>query len=159
MRRDAEKHGSSSSKGRHEPDGAQPHWRSLFAFTTKAHICVLIAALVLSILSGLVVPTLAIFLGMTFNSFTEYGAGSITSEELSKNVSKNVIYLVALASLSCILSSGYFILWLFFGELQAKSARDKLYDGMLHKEMEWYDMRKAGVNALMPRIQTFVHLI
>lgn len=36
---------------------------------------------------------------------------------------------------------------MLFGELQAKSARERLFDGMLNKDMEWYDKRKAGIDA------------
>ena len=151
------KHGSHGSKGSDELQGLRPHWSSLFIFTTKAHIFTLLAALVVSIISGLIIPTLALFLGMIFNSFTEYGTGSITGDKLLASVSRNVTYLAILASANYVLSSGYFILWLIFGELQAKSAHDKVYNDMLRKEMEWFDMRKAGVSALMPRLQTFAY--
>ncbi|KUJ18851.1 P-loop containing nucleoside triphosphate hydrolase protein [Mollisia scopiformis] len=41
-----------------------------------------------------------------------------------------------------------------FGELQAKSLRLQMFEGMLDKNMEWYDLRQDGVGALMIRIQT-----
>jgi ATP-binding cassette subfamily B (MDR/TAP) protein 1 len=69
-------------------------------------------------------------------------------------VSLDALALVGLGSASWLLNGGYFMLWLAFGELQAKSVREKLFDGMLEKDMEWYDMRKNGIGALVPRFQT-----
>jgi ATP-binding cassette subfamily B (MDR/TAP) protein 1 len=44
--------------------------------------------------------------------------------------------------------------WMVFGELQAQSARRKMFTGMLDKEMEWYDLREDGIGSLLIRIQT-----
>ena len=93
---------------------------------------------------------------MIFDAFTAFGAGTVSGDALSSKVSTNAIYLVALGGASWFLNGTYFMMWLIFGELQAKSARDKLYAGMLEKEMAWYDNRKAGINALIPRTQTSV---
>ncbi len=129
-------------------------WRSLFNFTTKKHSVTLLFAIILSIASGIIVPALAIFLGGIFDSFTAFGAGTVSGTLLMKDVSKDAIALVGLGSAGWFLNGGYFMLWLVFGELQAKNVRDKLFDGMLEKDMEWYDMRRNGVGALLPRFQT-----
>jgi len=47
----------------------------------------------------------------------------------------------------------FFTSWLSFGELQAKSARDRLFTGLLYKDIAWYDRRKHGVGALSTRLQ------
>ena len=137
-----------------EPKAVRARWRSLFAFTKKAHIAPLLVALVLSIISGVIIPALAIFLGWIFDSFTAFGAGSLDGDDLSRKVSTNAIYLTVLGGASWLLNGTYFTFWLVFGELQAKGARDELYTSMLEKEMAWYDMRKAGINAMIPRTQT-----
>ncbi|KAL9611484.1 MAG: hypothetical protein Q9167_003882 [Letrouitia subvulpina] len=62
--------------------------------------------------------------------------------------------MTALGCASGLLNAGFFMLWLAFGELQAKSVRDKLFGGILEKDMEWFDMRKDGVEALIQRVQT-----
>jgi len=129
-------------------------WRSLFSFTTKRHVFPLLVAIIFSIASGIVIPALALFLGGVFDSFTNFGAGTLSASELVKKVSWDGLALVGLGSASWLLNGGYFMLWLAFGELQAKSVRDKLFDGMLEKDMEWYDMRKNGIGALLPRFQT-----
>ena len=135
------------------PD-TSPGWRSLFAFTTRKHLPVLSLALTLSVASGILVPALAYLLGKLFDCFTKFGAGIYDGSELVKKVSTYSIALTVLGSLSGILNAGYFALWLVFGELQAKCARDRLFEDMLRKDMEWYDMRKDGVEALIQRLQT-----
>ena len=129
-------------------------WLSLFNFTTKAHILPLLIAILLSIASGIVIPALAIFLGKLFNLFTEYGAGKISGTVLVHKISTYDIYMLGLGGASMLFNAGYFGFWLYFGELQAKSARDRLFDGLLEKDMEWFDMRTAGVNTLFSRLQT-----
>ena len=138
---------------RNEP-AVQARWRSLFRFTTRAHYIPLLLGLLLSICSGIIIPALSIFLGRLFDSFTDFGAGRLSGPGLVSKVSRNAIYLVGLGSASWLLNGCYFMSWLVFGELQAKSVRDKLFDGLLQKDMEWYDLRKAGVGAMIPRLQT-----
>lgn len=134
-------------------DDTQAPWKSLLNFTNKSHYVVLFFALFFAAASGIVVPALAIFLGRIFDFFSEYGAGVASREDLLRNVAQYSIYLVLLGAVSWVLHAAFLICWLLFGELQAKSARDQLYSCMLEKEMEWFDMRKSGVNALMPRLQ------
>jgi len=128
-------------------------WRALFNFTSKAHTFPLSLALVLSVVSGIVIPALAVFLGKVFDLFTQYGAGELSGPDLVHRVSRYGLYLVGLGCASGVLNAFYFMLWLVFGELQAKAVREKLFDGMLEKEMEWYDMRKAGIDTLISRLQ------
>lgn len=138
------------------PQGEQPRragWLSLFNFTSKHHTPTLTIALILSIISGIVIPAVSIFLGKIFNLFTEYASGKISGHVLVSKVSINCIALVAIGVGSWALNGGYFMFWLVFGELQAKSVRDRLFDGLMQKDMEWYDMRKNGVSALIPRLQ------
>ena len=134
----------------------RPAWRSLFAFTDQHHMFVLILALVLSVASGIIIPALAVFLGKIFNLFSDFGSGNLTSHGLVSKVTIDCIGLVGLGSASWILNGSYFMVWLVFGELQAKSVRDKLYANMLEKDLEWFEMHSNGVGALLPRLQTWV---
>lgn len=131
-----------------------PGWRSLFNFTSRTHLFPLSLALIFSVASGIIIPVLAVLLGKLFGLFTDFGADKINGSELVKRVSVYGIALVGLGSASGLLNAGYFMIWLIFGELQAKSVRDKLFDGMLEKDMEWYDMRRNGVETLTSRLQT-----
>ena len=129
-------------------------WGSLFNFTTRAHILPLVIANLLSIASGIIIPALAIFIGKLFNLFTEYGAGKLDGPALVHRISKYDLYMLMLGGASMYINAGYFGFWIYFGELQAKNARDRLFDGLLEKDMEWFDMRTAGVNTLLSRLQT-----
>ncbi|MCJ1400530.1 hypothetical protein MMC11_003736 [Xylographa trunciseda] len=129
-------------------------WISLFNFTSRAHILPLTIAGCLSVASGIVIPALAIFLGKIFDTFADYGAGMISGSDLTKQTSVNGLYLLGLGSASWILNGSFFMFWLLFGELQAKHIREMLFNGMLQREMAWYDLRKSGVNAMIPRLQT-----
>lgn len=128
-------------------------WLSLFSFTSGIHLFSLFMALILSIASGIIIPAFAIILGRVFDLFTKYGAKEITGSDLVKKVSIYGLGLVGLGSGSGILNAGYFMAWLVFGELQAKRAREMLFDGMLEKDMDWFDMRKAGIDTLISRLQ------
>ncbi|KAI4253174.1 MAG: hypothetical protein L6R42_007689, partial [Xanthoria sp. 1 TBL-2021] len=132
----------------------KPRWRSLFAFTTRPHLLPLCLALVLSVSSGVVSPVLSYLLGRVFDCFTNFGIGKYGGPELIRNVSKYALGVTGLGVASGILHAGYFGFWLVFGELQAKGARDSLFGSMLEKDMEWYDMRRDGVEALIQRLQT-----
>lgn len=129
---------------------------ALFSFTARSHIIVLLVAISLSIASGIVIPALAIFLGKVFDIFTTFGAGQISGTDLVKKVSTYGIVLAGLGCGSGLLNAFHYGIWLLFGELQAKSVRQKLFDGMLGKDIEWYDMRKAGIETLISRQQTYV---
>ncbi|KAL8725683.1 MAG: hypothetical protein Q9166_007197 [cf. Caloplaca sp. 2 TL-2023] len=133
---------------------SNPRWRSLFAFTTRPHLLPLCLALILSVSSGAVSPVMSYLLGKVFDCFTSFGAGKYDGPELIRNVSKYALGITGLGVGSGLLHSGYFGFWLVFGELQAKCARDSLFGGMLEKDMEWYDMRKDGIEALIQRLQT-----
>ena len=129
-------------------------WRSLFNFTSKIDILLLLSALILSIAAGIVTPALAIFLGKIFDLFTNFGAGEISGSDLMNEVSTNALILAALGAASGLLHAGYFMLWLVFGELQAKNIRERLFNGILEKDMSWYDMRTDGIETLVSRLQT-----
>lgn len=139
--------------GGQDQGDAKARWRELFNFTSKTHNISLFFGIFLSILSGIIVPAFALFLGNIFDSFTKFGAGSLDGSSLQVNISQYAIYLVALGLASWVLNGLYFAFWLVFGELQARSGRDKLFSGILQKEMQWFDTRDAGIAALIIRLQ------
>ena len=134
-----------------------PGWRSLFYFTSSSHSFTLAAALILSVAAGVIIPILAFLLGKVFDLFTKFGANELSGPDLVKRISTYALALVALGSGSGLLNAGFLMTWLIFGEMQAKSVRHKLFASMLEKEMEWYDLRRAGVDALITRFQTYVN--
>ncbi len=131
---------------------------SLFSFTSRSHFLTLLIALFLSIASGIVIPVFAVLLGRIFDIFTTFGEDEISGPDLVKKVSTYGIALAGLGLGSGLLNAFYLGFWLLFGELQAKSVREKLFDSMLGKDMEWYDMRKFSIETLISRQQTHVIL-
>ena len=137
-------------------DSDQPtdaNWWSLFNFTSRFHALWLTLAILLSVLSGVIVPTLAVLLGQIFDAFTSYGAKHISEPDFLAEVLRCEVGLIALGCASGILNAIYFMSWLTFGELQAKYAREKLFEALSEKDMAWYDTRKTGVETLVSRLQ------
>ena len=129
-------------------------WRSLFNFASRMDVIPFLLALIFSIAAGIVAPALAIFLGSIFDLFTKLGADEISGSDLLDKVSGYAIILAGLGTASGIIHACYFMLWLVFGELQAKHVRERLFDGMLEKDMAWYDMRTDGIDTLVSRLHT-----
>ena len=129
-------------------------WWSLFSFTSKSHSNTLIAAMTLTIASGIVAPVLAIIFGRIFEAFTSYGATHINRSELVEQVSRYGVGLVVLGCINGLLNAAFFASWLIFGEMQAKCARKVLFDSMLYKDMAWFDSHKVGMETLVSRLQT-----
>ena len=128
-------------------------WRSLFNFTSKRDTGLLLLALIFSTTAGILSPAVAIFLGNIFDLFTSFGAGDIGGNILLKKTSTYAIILAGLGAASGLLHASYFMFWLVFGELQAKHVRERLFDGLLEKDMGWYDMRTNCITTLVSRLQ------
>ncbi|KFY74500.1 hypothetical protein V499_05477 [Pseudogymnoascus sp. VKM F-103] len=144
-----------STAGREDSD-TKPAWKSMFAFTVRGHLAVMIPAWISSMTAGVIKPSMAIFMGFIFDDIAEYVAGSTNYSSMIRRISKWCIVLTGLGVGSCLANAGFFGLWLIFGESQAKQARQKLFTGLLKREMEWYDLRKDGISPVLIRIQTQV---
>lgn len=129
-------------------------WKHLFAFTTREHLPILVPAITACLIHGTIPAIQAIFVGQIYNSFTNFGGSTITHLQFHNAVRDNVLALVALAILSWILSSAFLALWIGFGELQARIARLRLFDGLLTKPISFYDTLASGSGGLSPRLQT-----
>lgn len=133
---------------------ANRSWMSLFYFTTRRHLLPLFVGLIFTVAGGLAVPLLAVILGRIFNILTQFGGRSITAAQLMDEITIHCLYLLVLGGILWVLQSTYFSLWIIFGELQAKRARDRLFGDLLGKEIKWFDLKADGVSALLPRIQS-----
>ena len=149
-----------ASDGEDDNDQQVGHapWRALFYFTKRSHATVLGSALLLSVVAGIVIPATSIVLGMVFNSFAEFGGGRIGGAELMTKMSTLCMALTLLGGAGWELSGGSFSLWLAFGELQAKNVRETVFDRMMERDMEWYDLQKNGLGGLLPQVQRYVAL-
>ncbi|RPB05319.1 P-loop containing nucleoside triphosphate hydrolase protein [Choiromyces venosus 120613-1] len=139
----------------HEAE-TQNSWSSLFGFTLKWHFVVLLPALLFSVASGLVIPLMSLLMGRIFGSFSEYSSDKISSEELLVSVSRYTNYLLFLGVAAWFVSGSFFTSWLVFGELQARIAREELFEGVAGKDMEWFDTRK-GIAGFVSGCQTQIN--
>jgi hypothetical protein len=130
-------------------------WRALFNFTDRAHLIALVPALILSAVSGILPAALAIFLGKYFDALANFGAGTINDRELAQRIQINTYGLIAIGGATWLMKGGFFTLWLIFGEMQAKSARDILFQCLLQKDLKWFEMRSTGIGSLLSRLQTY----
>jgi ATP-binding cassette, subfamily B (MDR/TAP), member 1 len=129
-------------------------WSSLFVFTTKNHITVLCTAVFLNVTAGAIKPTVAIFLGYLFDELVNSRTENVPGAQVVKDVAKWCLLLAGLGFSAWIINGGYFALWMIFGDMQAKSAREKLFIGLLENDMNWYDLQMDGIGSLLTRIQT-----
>lgn len=128
-------------------------WKALFGFTTKKHLPILSGALFSAFVAAATLPVFAIIYGLIFRDYTDYGAGRLDSSGLRHSVTKYCLILTGIASLNWMANSFYFFFFLTFGELQARSARNKIFDALIRKDMAWYDTRETGIAAFLPAIQ------
>jgi ATP-binding cassette subfamily B (MDR/TAP) protein 1 len=111
-------------------------------------------ALVLTLASALFRPTAAVFFGKIFSILTRFGAGNATAQDTLHGVAKWCTALVGLGGIAWVVEGIFLSSWMAFGESQAKYVRHEMFEGMLDKEMEWYDSRQDGIGSLLIRIQT-----
>lgn len=129
-------------------------WRSLFAFTTRKQVIYAVLSVISSFGAGIPQPTSAIFYGYIFTDLAKFGGGNATGQETLQNISIWCLALTVVGLIAWIVQGGSLSSWMTFGELQAKTVRKAMFEGMLDKDMEWYDLRKDGVGSLLIRIHT-----
>jgi ATP-binding cassette, subfamily B (MDR/TAP), member 1 len=143
-----------------EPDGPSAdaqrnNWKTIFAFTKGNHVVTLTSAFVFASAAGALGPVMAIFLGKFFDAFAEFGAAKIPPKELMDRAMTSIVGFIGVGIGTVLLKTGLFFCWLSFGEFQAKSVRDELFAGLLKKDLQWFEMRDAGVGTPLARLQTY----
>lgn len=128
-------------------------WKALFGFTTSSHVAVLISALASAAVAAATLPVFSIIYGLVFGVYSDYGAGKVDGMQLLDEVTRLCLIMTGIATASWVLNSIFFFLFLLFGELQAKSARTRIFDALIRKDMTWFDMRESGIAAFLPTIQ------
>lgn len=128
-------------------------WLSLFRFTTRKHIPILVPGVILAIAASLTAPALAILLGNVFDSFTIFGAGQTSTQSLVQKVTTGCIGLAGLGAASWALNASYYTLFVLFGELQAASARTRLFEQLLKRNLEWFESQQDGTGAFLSSLQ------
>lgn len=133
----------------------QVGWKAIFSFTTRKHLPVLFAACFFGFFAAITLPAMAVIFGLIFRQFSDFAAGKISGPTLLHKASDYCIYLTAICAFNWFTNSLYFALFLAFSELQARSARDKIFRALLRKDIEWYDTRESGIAAFLPAVQRY----
>ncbi|KAJ8111114.1 hypothetical protein OPT61_g6208 [Boeremia exigua] len=131
----------------------QVGWKALFGFTTGSHVGILISAFASAAAAAGTLPVFSIVYGLVFGAYSDYGAGRVEGDELLSEVSRLCLILTGVAAANWVLNSMFFFLFLLFGELQAKSARTRVFNVLIGKDMTWFDTRESGIAAYLPTIQ------
>ena len=128
-------------------------WIGLLSFMVKKHILILALAIAFALLAGLVMPFFAFILGNLFDSFMLFGANSISSQTLLDQVVTSCLRLAGLGITSWVLNGSYFLFFIVFGEQQAASARKDIFQGLLEKDIEWFEAQEDGTAAFLSYLQ------
>lgn len=147
----------SASRGAEPSHHHQPRasWRSLFAFTKRSHAGFLFAAVVASAVAAALRTVLAIFLGRIFDVIAEFGSGTRTGDSALEHVSQLCLVLIGLGFGNWLANTAFLSLWIAFGELQADSVRNDIFNCLLARDLAWFDALDQGISSLLVRIQTY----
>lgn len=129
---------------------------SLFIFTTRCHVPILIFAVLCSILASSIPALQAYLLGKIFATFARYGAGTWTEVDFREELARYDIYLICLGTFRWFSGGGMFAGWTWFGTLQGRNARERLFVGLARRPMSWFDQKQDGIGALTTKLQRWV---
>jgi ATP-binding cassette subfamily B (MDR/TAP) protein 1 len=135
-----------------QPNATQPltpSIRLLFSLIPRRHLFTLVLpAILTSMASGGIAPFMTIVVGQTFNAFANFPVSSpATAAEKSTllhQVGISCLELIALAVGSIALGSLTSCLWIWVGEMNAKSVRRAVYQSVIGKDMFWFDLHMGA---------------
>lgn len=133
-------------------------FKHLFSFTRWNHAGLLIAAVIASAAFASIKSVQSIILGKIFDVVSNFGAGHRSGNETMDQISHWGLILLGMGIGNWAASTAFLALWVIFGELQANSVRQGIFQSLLSKKMSWYDSLDQGVSSLLVRIQTQVHI-
>ncbi|KAL5050796.1 hypothetical protein BDW71DRAFT_106901 [Aspergillus fruticulosus] len=125
----------------------------LLSFTTRKHVPTLVAATISCFVASFTIPLFSIILGDIFNEYTYFGTGKIVCDILVQRVVKLCIQFLALGALAWFFNGIYFVLFVAFGELQAASARSRLFEGLLKKDQRFFEKQEEGTRTFLSCLQ------
>ncbi|KAF2402696.1 P-loop containing nucleoside triphosphate hydrolase protein [Trichodelitschia bisporula] len=143
------------------PEAAQEaplkaQWKSLFGFTTRRHLLVLVPAILAAILAGALIPAQAYLLGRIFALFGKFGIGSLSDQDFQHHIREKLIWLALLGAGAWLVNGAFFMLWATFGELQTDSARHFSFRALEGRDSAWYDLVPDGITTLTNAILSYV---
>ncbi|KAH6609033.1 hypothetical protein Trco_002379 [Trichoderma cornu-damae] len=132
-------------------------FKHLFCFTRWTHAGPLVAAFAAAAAFAAVKSVYSVILGKIFDVVSDFGAGHRSSTETLHRISHWGLILLGLGIANWLVSAAFLSLWIVFGELQANSARQDIFDSLLSNKMSWFDSLDQGISSLLVRIQTQVY--
>ncbi|KAJ5622358.1 hypothetical protein N7528_005590 [Penicillium herquei] len=150
-------HGSEAEWEEEDPGHIRTSWKSLFSFTTRKHLPILITGSIFALFAGCVTPVLAVLLGNVFDDFTSYGAGQSDADALRSKIATNCLGMVGLGAAGWFLNSAYYMIFVAFGEFQASSIRGKIFVELLKRDVAWFEAQKEGSGAFLSGMQANIH--
>ncbi|KUI55810.1 Alpha-factor-transporting ATPase [Cytospora mali] len=128
-------------------------WRHLFVFTERRHAAFLGFAVIAAVLVAATKTLYAILLGKIMDIVSPLGAGTISGTTAMGGVRIWCLVLTGVGVAIWAFNSALMALWVIFGELAAKSARESLFSNLLSKEMAWFDRQQEGVSSSFSSMQ------
>lgn len=152
---DADADAGDNSNGNSKQHGSpsRSSWRHLFVFTQRRHAVFLSSAVITALLVAVTKTVYSILLGKIIDIVSPLGAGSVSAEAAMGGVRKWCLVLVGVGVAVWAFNSAFMALWIIFGELEARSARETLFSNLLYKEMAWFDSQEEGVSSALSRMQ------
>jgi ATP-binding cassette subfamily B (MDR/TAP) protein 1 len=135
----------------------KPTWKALFYFLTYGQVPIVIIGALASLIAGATISARAYVLGKLFGLFTDYNDGVLSKDEFKQKVRSYNIYVACLATGCWISNSLAFFLWHWFAELQAQTARSRIFKTLLSRNIEWFEKRDNGTSALTLRLLTHMN--
>ncbi|CAN6605287.1 alpha-factor-transporting ATPase [Trichomonascus vanleenenianus] len=121
---------------------------SIFHFTAKSDLKLLIPAICISVIDAIQYPILTILIGNIFNALADFNAKKLTPKEFMDKVLIAVIGIFSIGAAVICLSWMSTTLWGVFGDRQTKRARRKVFRSFIFKEMAWFDGNTAIMGQL-----------
>ena len=143
-------HGNNHSRALANP---KPSWSHLFVFINRRHAGLVVPAITAAMAVAGAKTFYAIVLGKIFDIVSGFGAGRLNGDETLAGVGKWCVVLTAVGGGIWVANTAFMALWVIFGEVCAKSARDTLFAALLRKDMAWFDAQGDGLSSMLVRIQ------
>ncbi|KAG8216217.1 P-loop containing nucleoside triphosphate hydrolase protein [Butyriboletus roseoflavus] len=133
------------------PPPPAPTFELLFSFLTpRRKLVLLIPAIASSVAAGGIAPFMTYVIGQSFNTFAAFpltpNPSQAAKDALLRGVGFVALELVALGVGALVMSSVTSSLWIWAGEWNVIELRRKVYDAVVHKQMEWFDRQMGSDN-------------
>ncbi|KAI0390783.1 P-loop containing nucleoside triphosphate hydrolase protein [Xylariaceae sp. FL0594] len=131
-----------------------PSFRDLFTFTTWKQSGLLVAGVTAAILSGALKTSMSILFGRIFAVIAQYGSGKLSGADALAEVSSWCVLLVVVGVSGWLVNFAFMFSWVTFSEVQARNIRCEIFQGLLDKDMSWFDGQEDGIASVLVRTQT-----